>query len=213
GFATEITGGMAIPPIETLKRMLPADKLWPMNEVWRFHAGSQEFADIDLFVQALEARYGKAKDVLDFTRKAQAMAYEEHRAMFEGYARNKYKATGVIQWMLNNAWPSLIWHLYDWYLRPAGGYYGTKTACEPLHVQYSYDDRSVAVVNDTQQPYRGLAVTAEVFDLALASKFAKTATVDVEADGVARAFPIPKVAGLGTAYFVRLKAADAQGRL
>ena len=43
-------------------------------------------------------------------------------------------ATGVIQWMLNNAWPSMIWHLYDYYLRPGGGYYGTKKACEPLHV-------------------------------------------------------------------------------
>jgi hypothetical protein len=26
---------------------------------------------------------------------------------------------GVIQWMLNNAWPSMIWHLHDYYLRPA----------------------------------------------------------------------------------------------
>ena len=56
--------------------------------------------------------------------------------MFEAFGRNKYEATGVIQWMLNNAWPSMIWHLYDYYLRPGGGYYGTKVACEPLHVQY-----------------------------------------------------------------------------
>ena len=49
--------------------------------------------------------------------------------------------------MLNNAWPSIIWHLYDWYLRPGGGYFGTKKANEPLHVQYSYDDHSVVVVN------------------------------------------------------------------
>jgi exo-1,4-beta-D-glucosaminidase len=115
--------------------------------------------------------------------------------------------------MLNNAWPSLIWHLYDWYLRPGGGYYGTKKACEPLHVQYSWDDRSVAVVNDLQQPFAGLKVTAEVFDIALASRFSKTATVDVAADAVVRAFPIPKVAGLSTTYFLRLKAEDAQGRL
>ena len=49
----------------------------------------------------------------------------------------KYTATGIIQWMLNNAWPSLIWHLYDYYLQPAGGYFGTKKACEAVHVQYS----------------------------------------------------------------------------
>ena len=77
------------------------------------------------------------------------MAYDGERAMFEAYGRNKYAATGVIQWMLNNAWPSLIWHLYDYYLVPGGGYFGTKKAMEPLHVQYDYDDQSVAVVNDT----------------------------------------------------------------
>ena len=49
------------------------------------------------------------------------MAYDGERAMFEAYARNKYDSTGVIQWMMNNAWPSLIWHLYDYYLRPGGG--------------------------------------------------------------------------------------------
>ncbi len=69
------------------------------------------------------------------------MTYEGERAMFEAYGRNKYTSTGVVQWMLNNAWPSIIWHLYDWYLRPGGGYFGTKKACEPLHVQYSYDDQ------------------------------------------------------------------------
>ena len=56
--------------------------------------------------------------------------------MFEAFGRNKYTSTGVIQWMLNNAWPSMIWHLYDYYLRPGGGYFGAKKACEPLHVQY-----------------------------------------------------------------------------
>ena len=32
-------------------------------------------------------------------------------------------------------------------MRPGGGYFGTKIACEPVHVQYSYDDRSIASVD------------------------------------------------------------------
>ena len=64
----------------------------------------------------------------DFAAKSQIMAYEGIRAMFEAYSRNKYRSTGVIQWMLNNAWPGLIWHLYDYYLRPGGGYFGAKIA-------------------------------------------------------------------------------------
>jgi len=49
------------------------------------------------------------------------MTYDGQRAMFEAYARKQiHFPRGVIQWMLNNAWPSLIWHLYDYYLVPAG---------------------------------------------------------------------------------------------
>ncbi len=33
-----------------------------------------------------------------------------------GYSRNKYESTGIIQWMLNNAWPEMVWHLYDWWV-------------------------------------------------------------------------------------------------
>ena len=52
----------------------------------------------------------------DYERIAQTMEYDSERAMFEAYGKNKYVSTGVIQWMLNNAWPSMIWHLYDYYL-------------------------------------------------------------------------------------------------
>jgi exo-1,4-beta-D-glucosaminidase len=212
GFATEVGPGAAVPPIESLKHMLPPDHLWPIDDAWRFHAGGDEFRDLSLFTAALEGRYGKAMGVEDYARKAQALAYEGQRAMFEAFGRNKYTSTGVIQWMLNNAWPSMIWHLYDYYLRPGGGYFGSKIACEPVHVQYSYDDRTIAIVNDTLEPRRGLTVSAHVFDLSLAEKFSREAPVDVGADAVVRAFALPEAAAdWGTTYFVRLALRDANG--
>ena len=213
GFATEIGPGAAVPPIESLKRMLPPNHLWPIDDVWRFHAGGDEFKDLKLFTGALEGRYGKATGAEDYARKAQALAYEGQRAMFEAYGRNKYVSTGVIQWMLNNAWPSMIWHLYDYYLRPGGGYFGTKAACEPLHVQFSYDDRSIVVVNDRHEPHRGLTVSAKVFDLGSNERFSREATLDVGADAVARAFTLPAPgADWSTTYFVRLALRDTAGR-
>ncbi|MGE5813732.1 MAG: glycoside hydrolase family 2 protein, partial [Acidobacteriota bacterium] len=172
-----------------------------------------EFKDIALFTQALEARYGKAQNAEDYARKAQALAYEGERAMFEAFGRNKFTSTGVIQWMLNNAWPSMIWHLYDYYLRPGGGYFGSKTACEPLHVQYSYDDRSIAIVNDTLESKTGLTVSAQVFDLQLAQKFSREAPVNADGNAVVRAFALPAAAAdWGPTYFVRLSLRDANGK-
>ena len=120
GFNTETSPGPAVPPIESLRKMLPPDKLWPINEYWDFHAGGGQFSNIKVHTDALNARYGEAKNAEDYTFKSQLMAYEGIRAMFEAFSRNKYTSTGVIQWMLNNAWPSVIWHLYDYYLRPGG---------------------------------------------------------------------------------------------
>jgi exo-1,4-beta-D-glucosaminidase len=81
-----------------------------------------------------------------------------------------------------------------------------------VHVQYSYDDRSIVVVNDTPQPVKGLKVTATVLDFALGEKFKRDETVDVAADGVVRALTIPAIPNLTVTYFVRLLAHDSNGR-
>jgi exo-1,4-beta-D-glucosaminidase len=204
GFATEISPGPAVPPVESLRKMLPPEHLWPIDEVWNYHAGGGQFKTLTVFNAAMSARYGEAKDLEDYAAKSQLMTYEGQRAMFEAFARNKYTSTGVIQWMLNNAWPSLIWHLYDYYLLPGGGYFGTKKACEPVHVQYSYDDRSVVAVNNTRLPRRRVRMTAKVFDMNLAEKFSETVGFDLAADTNVRALVIPQLSDLTPTYFLKL---------
>jgi len=211
-FNTETSPGPAIPPIESLRRMLPKEHLWPIDDVWLFHAGGGPFHSLTNFTEALNRRFGEATSVEDYAKKAQVMTYDGERAMFEAYARNKYTSTGVIQWMMNNAWPSMIWHLYDYYLRPGGGYFGTKKACEPLHIQYSYDDRSVVVVNSYYQEFKGLKATAKIYNLDLSEKHAQQAVLDIGADGTKRVFALPEPAGLTSTYFVKLTLEDAAGK-
>jgi len=213
GFNSETGPGPAVPPIETLRKMLPEDKLWPINATWNFHCGGGPFRDLHVFTEALTERYGKATGVEDYAMKAQVMAYEGHRAMFEAFGRNKYTSTGVIQWMLNNGWPSMIWHLYDWYLRPGGSYFGAKKANEPLHVQYSYDDGSVVVVNSYYRAFPGLKVAAKVYNLDMTEKFSKEGALDAGPDSASRVFAIPAVEGLSPAYFVHLTLTDSAGKV
>jgi exo-1,4-beta-D-glucosaminidase len=191
GFNTETSMGPAVPPIESLRKMLPANHLWPIDDHWNFHAGGQEFKDISRFTDALNARYGAAASAEEFAQKSQLMAYEGVRAMFEAYSRNKYTSTGVIQWMLNNAWPSLIWHLYDWYLLPGGGYFGAKKALEPLHPVYGYDDGAVWLVNSRYQDAKAVKVTARVLDLEMTEKASLEATVDAAADSSQKVLTLP----------------------
>jgi exo-1,4-beta-D-glucosaminidase len=210
-FNTETSPGPAIPPIESLRRMLPKEHLWPIDSAWSFHAGGGPFKNLNIFTEALQKRLGDATGVEDYARKAQVMAYDGERAMFEAYGRNKYDSTGVIQWMMNNAWPSMIWHLYDYYLRPGGGYFGAKKACEPLHIQYSYDDRSVVVVNNYYKDVQHLRAAARIYNLDMAEKFSQQAGVDAAANKSQRVFVLPEPAGLTSTYFVVLTLEDAAG--
>jgi exo-1,4-beta-D-glucosaminidase len=213
GFNTETSPGPAIPPADSLRRMLPEDHLWPIDSWWDYHAGGGAFKDLRVFRTALDERYGPSTSLDQFSTKAQVMSYEGERAMFEAFGRNKYRATGVIQWMLNNAWPSMIWHLYDYYLRPGGSYFGAKKACEPLHIQYSYDDHSIAVVNSYYQDFQGLRATAKVYNLDMSEKYSHEAAFDIPADGVRRLFAIPEIRDLSPVYFVQLTLADAAGKV
>ncbi|HEY6806533.1 MAG TPA: glycoside hydrolase family 2 protein [Pyrinomonadaceae bacterium] len=204
GFATEISPGPAVPPLETLRRIIPRDHLWPIDDRWNFHAGGGQFKTLKVFTNALEGRYGPAKDVNDYAFKSQLMAYEGQRAMFEGFGANRYQSTGVIQWMLNNAWPGLIWHLYDYYLMPGGGYFGTKTACEPVHAQYSYSDKSITLVNMTHQPHKNLHLAVRVYDIDSNEKFSKVLDVDLPADANVKSLTLPEIPGLSSTFFLKL---------
>ncbi len=212
GYNTETSPGPAVPARGSLERFIPQDRLWPINDTWNFHAGGGHFTTLNVYTEALTRRYGQATSLDDYLRKSQAISYDGERAMFEAYSRNRYTSTGVIQWLLNNAWPSLIWHLYDYYLVPTGGYFGTKKACEPVHVQYSYDDNSVVIVNNTDQPFKDMRVSAKLYDLDASEKIAKELTLNLLPDSSVKAFALPPADGLARTYFLRLQLLDAGGK-
>ncbi|MBZ5572486.1 MAG: glycosyl hydrolase family 2 [Acidobacteriia bacterium] len=213
GFNTETSMGAAVPPIESLRALLPKEHLWPIDDWWNYHAGANVFSDIQLFTNSLNTRYGRADSVEDFAFKSQLMTYEGVRAMYEAYGRNKYVSTGVIQWMLNNAWPSIIWHLYDYYLRPGGGYFGAKKAMETLHPLYGYDDHSIWVVSSQYTDAKDLRLTAKVLDLDMTEKFSQEVTLNTPADSTEKVLTLPDIQGLSPTYFVVLRLEDSTGKV
>ncbi|MFZ0817032.1 MAG: sugar-binding domain-containing protein [Candidatus Sulfotelmatobacter sp.] len=214
GFNTETSMGPAVPPIESIRAMVGKDHLWPIDEVWNYHAGGGEFKTIQVFSTALANRYGKSDSAEDFASKSQLQTYEGVRAMYEAFSRNKYQSTGVIQWMLNNAWPSMIWHLYDYYLRPGGGYFGAKRAMEALHPVYGYDDHSIWVVSSQYEDAKGLKLTTKIYNLDMTEKFSHEDSLDAGADSTAKIFTLPDaLPGLSPVYFVALRLTDSTGKL
>ena len=150
GFNTETGIGANLPQSESLRRMIPEGELWPAGEAWDYHctASSSAMNSMKMLSSVIAGQYGEAADFADFVRKAHAVDYDGTRAMFEAFRARMPEATGIVQWMLNSAWPSLYWQLYDWYGVPTAGYYGTKKACEPLQLIFDYADRRVHAVSE-----------------------------------------------------------------
>jgi exo-1,4-beta-D-glucosaminidase len=215
GFNTETSPGPAIPSLASRRKFLPDPEAWPPTPNWAYHYGGADFSNLKVMDEAMEAVYAKPHSAAEYERMAQTMAYDSERAMFEAYSRNKYTSTGVIQWMLNNAWPSMIWHLYDYYLDADAGYFGTKKACEPVHIQYSYDDRSIVVVNSTYKRVEGLRASVHVHNLAWKELYASEAQVNASEDSAQAVLYVPEslYSGADRVFFINLTLVDAAGKI
>src|SRR5258708_32041456 len=115
--------------------------------------------------------------------------------------------------MLNNAWPSMIWHLYDYYLRPGGGYFGAKKATQALDPVYGYDDHSVWLVSSQYEDAKGLRLTAKVLNLDMSEKFSNQVSLDAAADSTNKTLTLPEIDGLSPTYFLVLRLQDSSGKL
>lgn len=209
GFNTETGPGAQPPQLESLKKFIPEDKLWPINEVWDYHCGRYEFDSLDRFRTALRERYGEPESLEEFDRKAQTMNYELMRPMFEAFQVNREKATGVIQWMLNGAWPKMYWQLYDYYLNPNGAFYATKKSCTPLQLVYNYGNQEVYIVNEHLEKYENLRAVVRGYDIESQVLFEKTLSVDVDPDSSGSVFQIEEGKNFSTTWFLDLRLYDA----
>ncbi len=213
GFNTESGPGPQVPPLESLRKMIPEDKLWPINDVWDFHNSRGKFRTLDRYNEAMARRLGPAKDLEDYLRKAQFLNYEAMRAMFEAFVANRPKATGVIQWMYNAAWPKLWWQLYDYSLQPTGAFYGARKAGEPVHILYNYGSREIVATNGSAAASPKLKATIRVLDFDLKEVIAKTVDFGLAADEVQVIDVLRAPLGAGPVSFLDLRIIGEKNRL
>lgn len=151
-----------IPVEETMKKMFPAKALWPHNKMWSLHDFALSWnVDGAGYLEKLKC-YGDFHTFQEMIRRAQMQGYELHKAMFEGALATE--TGGLMMWMSNPVWPTLVWQSYDYYHDVNGGYCGIKTACQPIHLIWNRADDTVILFNGT--PYSGkLTCRVRFFDI------------------------------------------------
>ena len=168
GFRTEI-GSAVFTNYESYKKFMPEPERWPASPEMldkHFFGNSAGNARPTRYFAAVEYNYGKAAGAEDFCRKAQLLNIEVNKAMYEGWQHHLWNdASGILTWMSQSAYPSFVWQTYDYYYDLNGAYWGVRKACEPLHIQWSYADNTVKVVNASGEAYNGLRATAAVYNM------------------------------------------------
>ncbi len=211
-----------IPTLESLKKFIPPDKLWPINDTWYVHAGAIPNSNILVDVQnAVNHRYGPPSCVEEFVRKAQLSHYENTRAQFENFSAGDWANHKVVMyWMLNSQWPSFYGNLIDYYLSPGGAYFGAKKGLLPLSIvfdAYATGDRSranVIVFNQTQADVQGLRARVRVYDLN--GKIEDDRSVEdikVASNRSTQVMTLARYPKSSSVFFVRCQLLDEAGKL
>ncbi len=189
-----------VPSIQSLRRMLQSDALWPIGLGWAQHdftmGGAQRASSL---VKLLESRFGQPKSAEQFSQWAQWLCYDGYRAMYEGCQQYRM---GLLNWMSHSCWPSMVWCTYDYYLEPTAAYFGAKKACEPLHVQFNPVSRQVQVVNMGTGRHHALNVKAQILNIEGKVVSEQTDIVSVDEDTTANVLTLREPAD--ALYFVRL---------
>jgi Exo-beta-D-glucosaminidase Ig-fold domain/Glycosyl hydrolases family 2/F5/8 type C domain/Glycosyl hydrolases family 2, sugar binding domain/TAT (twin-arginine translocation) pathway signal sequence len=200
-FHSEI-GAPNIPPIESVRLMMPENALWPQALDWGLHdfclQGAQNGA---AFRDIIENSYGGATSAEEWIRLAQFVNYDTYRAIFE--AQSRYRM-GVFLWMSHPCWPSFVWQTYDYYFEPTAAYFGCKKGSEPLHIQWNCADESIEVVNYNAGNVSGLKAQVEILNMDGSRMDVKTADVDSKEDSTVACIKMAYPAGLTPVHFLRL---------
>ncbi|MHB1038195.1 MAG: glycoside hydrolase family 2 protein [Pirellulales bacterium] len=211
------SGSASLPPMSSLSRFIPdlnttaAGPLFPLTKTWAHHGANHYYQGYD---SALRRLHGEPESVADYCWKGHLVTADQHRSMFEAANHRMWDVTsGFTQWKINACEPSIQWQIFDWYHKPMVSWFYIKKACEPLHVQLNLPDRTVSVINTTEEPRADLTLAASVYDLDAKRRWHKTAKADAPANAYKEAFEVAIPPDLGPVAFVKLQLADARGTI
>ena len=191
-----------IPPIESVRLMMPESAMWPQGLDWGLHDFNLEGAQGGrTFLATIENSYGGAKSAEEWVTLAQFVNYEGYRAIFE--AQSKYRM-GVLLWMSHPCWPSFVWQTYDYYFEPTAAYFGCKKGSEPLHIQWNRYTDTIEVVNYNGGNVSGLTAQVEILNIDGTSKWTRSTTLDSKEDSTISCIPMQYPSGLTPVHFLRL---------
>lgn len=141
-------------------RFFPADKQWPMNDMWTDRMLMNPYAAEEERIPFGEAQrkfvteaYGAPQSLEEFIAKGMTLHAELIRSEIEYQRSLKGFTSGFMNWMYSDMWPTGTWAVVDYYTEPKQAYYQMKRSYAPVVMSFVQNkDGNVALVglNDTR---------------------------------------------------------------
>ena len=195
-------GAPAIPPVESVRLMMPEHALWPLSLDYGLHDFTIQGAQGgESLITLLNEGYGGATDVEDWIALGEIISYEAYRAIFESQSVHRM---GALLWMSHPCWPSFVWQTYDFYFQPTASYFGSKLGAEPLHIQWNSLKDTIEVVNYSAGSMPNLTAKVEILNLDGSKVSEQSAEVSAAEDTTATPLTITYPPNLTPVHFLRL---------
>ena len=119
----------SMPPINTIVKAIPdqeqPETAWfPLNRTLCYHDATDCFRVVDKFIRE---DLGEPCCLAEYLCEGDLYNSQCYRAIFEAANKARPRNAGTHLWKTNAAWPSMMWQVFDWYLRPTPAI----TACAP----------------------------------------------------------------------------------
>lgn len=171
-------GLQAAPDVESLRRFLSPEELWPPGPAWSYHNAALDklcwYARLWLppeIASLADLLKWQVPDVVEAfvaaTQRAQAHGLQ---VAIEHVRRRKGYTGGVIFWQLNEPWPSICWSVIDRYGRPKQAYHRLVQVYNPVLLSALYPlkrfqagdrlDIELWAINDLTEPVEGALAEA-----------------------------------------------------
>ncbi|MDR0543356.1 MAG: hypothetical protein LBH19_14255 [Dysgonamonadaceae bacterium] len=217
GFTGRNEIGLTSPPtINTLLKSLPDydrpdnNKHFPLNRDMGFHdATGWAVQSLD---KIMREDIGNPSNITEYLWWSDLYNSAAYRAIFEAANSARPRNAGTMLWKTNAAWSSFNWQLYDWYLRPNAGFYSSRSALKPVHIQFDIDSLDVKLINALPIKLENYKVKIQIFSAEGTFMDEINKTVSAEMNGNATISRLPEMVNDGKLYFVALTLSDSKGR-
>lgn len=169
-FASE-TGYHGCPSVDSLKRFISPEKLWPWqgNDEWRIHSTCMETDSegpydyrIALMAGQVKTLFGRDFDDLEtFSLASQLSQAEAVKFFIERFRSQKWRRTGLIWWNLIDGWPQISDAVVDYYYNKKIAYDFIRRSQEPVALMIREPENGFLgltaaneFLNDTKIRYR-----------------------------------------------------------